>query len=67
MSGPVKQRMKHKINLVCGWLIITVYQETLTKGNFGEFDESSSNRQSKTNQYKATMLYFILIYCISIV
>ena len=37
-------------------LYTTIYRETLAKGKFGEFDESSSNRQNKTNQYKATTL-----------
>ena len=29
----------------------TVYQETLMKGKFDEFDESWLNRQTKTIQY----------------
>jgi len=33
----------------------TVYQETLTKGKFDEFDEFWPNRQTKTIQYKATI------------
>ena len=37
--------------------VTTVYQETLTKGKFDEFDKSRPNRQTKTIQYKAT-LYF---------
>ena len=45
----------------------TLYRETLTKGNLGEFDESSLNHQNITNQYKATMLsasifHFNLLY-----
>ena len=31
----------------------TVYQETLMKGKFDEFDKSGSNGQIKTNLYKA--------------
>ena len=31
--------------------LTTVYWETLTKGKFDEFDESWSNRQTKTIQY----------------
>jgi len=37
--------------------VCTVYQETLTKGKFDEFEESWLNHQTKTIQYKAT-IYF---------
>jgi len=35
----------------------TLYQETLMKRKFDEFDESWPNRQTKTIQYKVT-IYF---------
>jgi len=37
--------------------LYTVYQETLTKGKFDEFDESWANCQTKTIQYKATIKF----------
>ena len=37
--------------------LYTIYQETLMKGKFDEFDESWPNCQTKTIQYKPT-IYF---------
>ena len=38
---------------------VTVYRETLTKG---KFDKSGSNRQIKTNQYKAIAISAFVFY-----
>ena len=44
-------RLNLALNLVQYVVQATVYQETLTKGKFDEFDESWPNRQTKTIQY----------------
>ena len=40
----------------------TLYQESLTKEKFDEFDKSGSNRQVKTNQYKAIAISASVFY-----
>ena len=40
----------------------TVYRKTLTKGKVDEFDESGSNRQIKTNQYRAIAIRASVFY-----